>query len=318
MMSAAMRQTGRAGLIAICLVVTAMGMASRANAAKADAGGARVAALLCVVAGGLPVVAGWGPGTGWVDGKMGPEKGLLHSGDRLPIYGLAAGRLGTAVLVHGLDGFDVETKLLPRKAKAYQEERGGMAIWHSPQSRAPRWVPATILSPAGQEYEKGGLPPGGRRYLRVVQAWLRDRGVPEPAAQKATVHQVVQADLNGDRRPEVLLSFQWVETLAGGTRQRLHSYLVMRYQPRGAARPQMELMDDQPVGHAVVGLCDLDGDGWAEVVAAQRGTLRSDRDSIFEYIGWRAYDWKGHGFGKLQGKEATFRTERLMGAPRGR
>ncbi len=280
-------------VVAICLTV-GQGLAPARSAKRpratlvAHLGGNRT--LTLVVVGGRV----WGKG--WVGGEA--ARGLAHKGDRMTLYGLKSGVIDSAELTKDgalwsehpegavSEGLAYEMRLTAPSDKCKTHEgEPVIAVWHSPGAPEPRWVPAQELSPESSTYR------------RLAAEWVRSHGGPKEAAQQVTVGQIVRADLNGDGRDEVLLSFYWFDETLNGL-PTLHttrgvSYLIMRYLPRGSRTPRTVLLDSASTEvHAVIGLCDLDRDGWAEVVAKRDG---------YEYWSSRLYHWTGGKFRVIQG-----------------
>ncbi len=271
----------------------------------------RVAALMGWIAGArddaaMGVIGGPVAGRGWVGGEQ--AKGLMHKGDRVEVYGLQSGRVGSAVLTNDgtlsstarssaplAEGLRYAAQLhLVRSAEMAQRRDELSAVWHAPGSPEPRWVRATVLDPASRTYHK------------VAADWLVRRGVAKRQAEQVTVEQVVRADANADGRDEVFLSIHWPDIVrpdsAVSDEAQIvpppgngdFSYLLMRYLPRGSGRPETVVMaGPQWETHKVTGLCDLDGDGWAEVTTEV---------TVYEGTAKRLYHWTGHGFGTVEGE----------------
>jgi hypothetical protein len=234
---------------------------------------------------GLVVVAGWVAGKGWLQSEN--TQGLMHKGDALSIHTLASSGLGVATLRDNgaLDSeavesrsaaglrFQVETRPAAGKEDAYRkaldhDDAGAgpslLAVWHSRDSPAPRWV-------TGRQ-----LPTGNAVYRKVISDWLKAKRVSEAVVKTVVVEQVLVADINSDKRDEVFLSFRTPNTPTTDwcpepSKDRF-SYLVMRYLPRGSREPKSVVLDETPyLVHRVIGLCDLDGAGWTEVISEHWG-----------------------------------------------
>ncbi len=117
------------------------------------------------------------------------------------------------------------------------------------------------------------------------------RGVPEAARKKTEIGQIIKADLNGDKRDEVLIAFAGPEAgnaNSSSVPESRYSYLLMRYLPKGSKTVSTVVMnDDKYYLHTVDALCDLDGDGWAEVLGTD-----SEGDGFLDLL----YHWNGKGF----------------------
>jgi hypothetical protein len=230
--------------------------------------------------GSVGVVGGIVAGKGWVGGEQ--AKGVMRKGDRLSVYGLQSGLVGTAWLTNdgtlasagppgggsfeGLE-YTLKTQPAPGKEGAWGRDRL-IAVWHAPHSPRPRWVRATILSPKSATYRN------------LVAGWLRDRGLPKEAIDGVTLHEVVRADLNGDGRDEVLLSFYSANVYENPLEARAYkpfSYLLLRYLPRGSRAARTVVVEGAgDTKREILGLCDLDGDGWAEIVTQGLGLEQED------------------------------------------
>ncbi len=281
-------------VIAICLTV-GQGMAP-AKLAKPPRVTALVADADAAFLSPVSVIGGHAACRGWVGSA--DAKGLMHKGDRLILYTMRRGRIGSARLTD--DGYDLSrwnTVSPPssweglgygaRLRFAHGRGRAGsseamLAVWHASGSPEPRWVPAKVLDPESSIYRK------------VLAEWLRQQGVSKQPERGLTVRQIVRTDANGDGREEVFLSFGWSERVPS---QPLNSAarggLLMRYLPPGSDKPRMMVVLDKPgLACTVAGLCDLDRDGWAEVVVQHAGQ---------ECGGTCLCHWTGRGFEYLSG-----------------
>jgi hypothetical protein len=235
--------------------------------------------------GELEVVAGCVAGKGWVESEQ--AKGLMRKGNKLSLYTLADAQLGDLSItsVGVLDSETVENcsavglryqvtpTVLRGKEREYQkavaEEPTGwghrlLAVWHSPGTATPKWVTARPLGT------------GNTVYRKVIADWLKAKGVSDKVASGVTVDQILKADMNDDSRDEVFLSFRTPDTPTTDWRpepsKHRFSYLLMRYLPRGSRDPKIIVLDEVPyLAYRVIGLCDLDGDGCAEVVEEAEG-----------------------------------------------
>jgi hypothetical protein len=290
----------------VCLTV-GQGLAP-AKSAKPPA----ATALVGWMAGGaddadIGVVGGPVAGRGWVGGEQ--AKGLMHHGDRLALYGMESGPIGSATLTNdgilwsqnpdnararGLE-YQATWRVAPGKDKLADREPL-LAVWHAPGSPEPRWVRAKVLSPKS------------RAYREIASRWLRGQGATKEAIEGFRIEQLVQADVNQDGREEVFLSLHWFDQYAVFSSGDIHyevasphatkgfSYLLMRYLPRGSRRPRTVVVEGETCDvHRITGLCDLDCDGWAEVVTEQ---------TAYEDFGKRLYHWTGRGFRAIQGEKA--------------
>ena len=258
----------------------------------------------------VSVMAGYVKGKGWLNSeKAGP---LMRKGDRMGLYTLdpLAQRVGQVEMTNngqdlGADeeasewGWVVEARVIqPLRDKTVVgvwrtfEERVGQSaegkavvgIWRAPTAPEPKWVTGKRLSPDNVVYRA------------EVLAWLKKRGVSEPARRQVEVREIIKADLNGDKRDEVLISFHSPQADQFNNPEMpkpRYSYLVMRSLPRGSPTPRTTIVNDDCASvHYVDGLCDLDGDGWAEIIS---------HDGAQDYgTDWIHY-WNGKGFRSVSG-----------------
>jgi hypothetical protein len=257
----------------------------------------------------VDVVGGHVAGRGWVASEE--AKGLLKKGDRLTLYALEAGVLGEVILTSDecveseqpVDGgavwglsFKGRIVIPPGKREAYakaQKVRGD--LWH--MDMVALWVEAAPEPPL----LIGELLPGAREksseYHKIVADWLRYRGVAQDELGRMEIEQAVRADIDRDGVAEVFLAVHcaawWGPTADGRSDQKYFSYLLMRRLPRGASSVETVILDDNAWRSLwVVGFCDLDGDGRAEVVTQGHGV---------DYIGAQLFHWTGSGFQLVNG-----------------
>jgi len=262
----------------------------------------------------LTVVAGPVAGTGWVGGE--DAEGLMHKGDRLTLYALETGVLGEVVLtsagkldsefhqpIGAGDGVSYEARIgiPPRRRQAYErarQRRGQLneageamsllAAW-SPKAPAPRWVAGELLDRTNSEYRK------------VIGDWLSARGVPAEVIASVEITQIARADINGDKRAEVFLSFHTPDTITFEGHERAtkktFSYLLMRYLPPHSRRVKTVVVaDDANFVEWVEGFCHLDADGVAEVITHWTA-YESDGVDLKRWVGGRFIEVGGHGWG---------------------
>lgn len=244
------------------------------------------------------LIAGYVTSRGWVDSTE--AKGLMHHEDKLSLYALHVGRVGSAQLTD--DGYDLaqwNTVAPPsswdgvgysarlRFAEPQRKAAGDeiiLAVWHAPGTPEPRWVRAKTLDPKSSTYRG------------ILAEWLRRQGVPKQPEHGLTVRQIVRADVNGDGREEVFLSFMWSERSSSQPHSAVHGGLMMRYLPPGSREPRLVMvLDDSHLVYTVAGLCDLDSDGWAELVVQHAGQ---------ECGGMCLCHWTGQGFTHMSGYSA--------------
>lgn len=241
------------------------------------------------------IVGGCTARRGWVGSEE--ASGLVRSGDHMSVYTLHAGRVGEVVVTdsgtilsttgghpqyRGLE-YATRWQTIPGEDHA----AGGeplIAVWHAPRSPEPRWVQATALDA------------GAQTYRDTIARWLRQHGRGDQA-QAVQVRQVLRADVNHDGRDDLLLSFDWVDRrlLPRTEEKAAQAYLLLRYLPRGSRTPRIIVVTDRRSETLEVsGLCDLDRDGWAEVVVEDAG---------HEWAGTWLYHWSGSGFASVMGDQ---------------
>jgi len=231
-------------------------------------------------------------GRGWVWG--GQAWDVLHKGDNMGLYDWQGRRMGEIVLTSNDDGilgewgwvtrttFPAEIKIPPDKK---EKDIYCLALWN-PQGRPVRWI--EIKGPENAES-------ANRAFRGVISEWLRTKAFPEEAIEKVLIAQAIQADINSDGREETFLSFHSPDVpngVYGPSTQKSFSYLIMRYQPPGEDRAKTVVMADKAFLHKIESFCDLDGDGWAEVITAY---------SSGEADGENLLRWKGDKFETLKG-----------------
>jgi hypothetical protein len=200
------------------------------------------------------------------------------------------------------------------KAKALRRDMWAVdmvAVWHEDDPE-PTWVVGQLLPGAASEDSE---------YRDLLAGWLRAR---HPDAEEITsmrIEQAVKADINRDGRDEVFLSFRcsvrWRDTEEGradprafdsgrgradddcflketGRPESRHfSFLVMRHLPGDARQAETVVLDNCPCRTLwVVGFCDLDRDGTAEVITRAQGV---------DYSGAQLFHWDGERFHELDG-----------------
>lgn len=140
------------------------------------------------------------------------------------------------------------------------------------------------------------MDPESRAYRRVVTNWLRRRHFPAKDIRRVHLRQVVQADINHDGRQDLLFSFDWIHDGVcpdSAKGEDYTAYVFVHYRPRGAKAARTLMVADHEEGPIEVrGLCDLNRDGWAEIV------VDSYRP---EYWGSRLYYWSRSKFAFVDG-----------------
>jgi hypothetical protein len=285
-------------LVLLGLVLAALpALPARGAASESTQAGALTGT---VEEGSLLVVAGLRGRRDWLPSEKAAE--LARTGDPVSLYELRAGPIGKAQVAGtgklGQDTSPVNWTMLgawyplcldPKLVEPFASASAGsprtvVGLWHSPAAPAPRWVEASVLDP------------WNRTYRNIISKWLAARGVSEEVRHTITVEQIVRADINGDGRTEVFLSFHTpITSYPSGKRSNAtsFSYLLMRYLPRHSRRASAVVVEDmRDVVHNVVGLCDLDGDGWAEVITESYG---------IDAIGTSLHSWTGRGFRAVSG-----------------
>ena len=240
--------------------------------------------------GNLYVIGGSVSSGGWLDSDK--VDGLMGKGAELTICSLTEGAVGTAKLLSDgklgsedpLDNVFTEGRWyrcqvsmpgewLAEYWKQHDRWQDGekqveppalMALWHSTNRPAPKWIKGERLDP------------GNVVYREVIADWVKQKGVSPETISSIIVEQIVRADIDGDRRDEVFVSFrtpntpapEWIPQPTKDT----FSYLLMRYPPRGSKEPRTIIVSHVPnLVHKVTGLCDLDGDGSAEATTIDYG-----------------------------------------------
>jgi hypothetical protein len=260
------------------LLLTALGLALCTSLGEAKtkrrAKPARLRAAVGITWGSsLSLVAGYTSRGRWLSAeRAGP---LLHKGAHLDIYSLETGRLGGLTLTTSgrkpgppdtgaAWGWDCEA------AASRDLPSVGMgdyvAVWHAPGTRTPRWAKAKVLDP------------GNARYRRLVVSWLKTQCVPRDHRDQVVIHQLLKVDLNSDGRDEVLLSIHSMQALfypeypaTNSIREGSYSYVLIRYLPRGARHARTMVVSRNCQNQQdILGCCDLDGDGWAEIITSDR------------------------------------------------
>jgi len=261
----------------------------------------------------VAVVAGPLAGKGWVRSER--AGGLMQEGDRPSLYAMETGAIGALVVTGRAqwahDGtsygilYAVREDLPAGKRGAYDaavQRRTTKDVWLRP----PHLLAAWSASGRNLHWIRGDtVKPDDAAYRKLISNWLAERGVPPDVRTSVEVEQIVRADINSDGRDEVFLSFHTppdTEHLNEGfmshtwharATERHFSYLVMRWVPVTGKRIETVAIDDNVnSGKRVHGFCDLDGDGWAEIVTS----------SDF----WEGYQvdlrhWRRGGFAKIVG-----------------
>jgi len=231
----------------------------------------------------VEVIAGVIKGRGWSKSEqVGP---LLKRGDRFDLYvrdpsGVVVGEVELSDNGSGPSeewgGWGWQFK--GRLSKAFGASAQFIGVWRASDSPAPKWV---AWKEVGRE---------NSTYKAVISKWLQSRGIPRRECAETWVWQIVKADLNGDGRDEVLMSFHSPGSYlfnADHTEKYRYSYLLMRYVPGKSKRVKTVVLDTDFSIHTVIGLCDLDGDGWAEVITENGGE---------DYGDTLLYHWNGKQF----------------------
>jgi hypothetical protein len=256
--------------------------------------------------GKVNVIGAFVHGKGWVDSEK--ADGLMPEDAELDLYDLREGAVGSATLTSAgklgsefTDGLWYECRVsldggrMARYQERYWRELHGeegpelpelalVGVWHSAGSPVSAWVKAETLSPENVVYR------------RVISDWLKEKGVSAEIIAGVVVEQIVRADINQDGKDEVFLSFrtpEMVYSVEQTPTKAAFSYLLLRYLPRGSSQARDIVLTARPyLVHKVTGLCDLDGDGWAEVTATMRGV---------DQWGSFLYHWKGEAFERVGG-----------------
>jgi hypothetical protein len=213
-------------------------------------------------------IGGLVAGKGWINSEQ--AKGLMHKGNKLSLYDPnTASFLGTLVLTSEdwSDGYSwggispasffVRAKIPSAKKIAYKKtNKAGLAVW-SPQGLTPRWIIGKTINIKS------------KTYRRIIENWLNAKGFPEDALKSVVIEQIIQADINRDGRKETFLSFHGSDVSDGSyepSSKRAFSYLIMCYRPSRSNTIRTVAVDDNTPVHFVNAFCDLDKDGWAEVI----------------------------------------------------
>jgi hypothetical protein len=250
-------------------------------------------------------------GKRWVSSEK--AVGSLRKGDRLSLYALQEGVIGSALLTDGgtvlsedeeessyASGLVFRARLRPSAGKAAAYARAKAQRFSEPflyvdmlAARAadgsdPKWLTGKVLSGAARK---------GSTHWRLVAAWLRGRGVSEKAIAGMVVEHAVQADIDRDGQDEVFLSVHcrevWAYTESGKSGPTWFSYLLMRRLRPGRGQADTVVLDDQAWRSLwVVGFCDLDRDGRAEVITQGAG---------LDYVGAHVFRWNGKRFRNVAG-----------------
>lgn len=246
------------GVLVVVLVLGSTGFAGRQGRSKR----AVMIGDLDRESGDLYVIGAHVAGKGWLTSEK--AVGLMHRGEELTVYRLTEGRIGTAKLTNdGALNSDFSQGLW-YKSQSSVGDGLAIVVWHSLGSAPPKWFTVEELSS------------GNTVYRQIICDWLRKKGVTSKIIEAVVVEQIVRADLNRDERDEVFLSFRTPNTPGLGwipkATKDTFSYLLMRYLPRGSRQARTATIEDFPnVVHKVTALCDLDGEGWAEVATHASG-----------------------------------------------
>lgn len=299
----------------VCIAVLVAG-ACLWGSTRPAATAPRATALICTVPtsdhapDSLLVLGGPVAGRGWVDSEQ--AKGLIGKGSRLSLYALECGVLGTMVTTdegrlwskgpgepEGY-GYGLEYRAQPRvaagSAAAYAAALRRrwplmayvdlLAAWTQDGS-PPAWVKGEFLS---AQQEKGS------RYWRLAADWLQARGVPRSRTDAMEMQHVVRADIDGDGRAEVFLSFRSAfggYANEGHSNQEFFSYLLMRRLRPGTEQVETVVLADEVWRTLwVAGFCDLDRDGQAEIIVRGQGR---------DYTAALIFDWRGGKWRPLEG-----------------
>jgi len=262
----------------------------------------------------IAVVAGPLAGKGWLRSER--AGGLMRTGDRLSLYAMETGAIGALVVTGRAeweqDGtsygllYAVREDMPADKRQPYDaavRRRTTKDVWlrtphllaaWSASGRQPRWVRGETVKPDDAAYRS------------IISNWLAKRGAPWDVRASVEVDQIVRADINGDGRAEVFLSFHTPNAVQGFMSPTWHaratkrhfSHLVMRWAPSRGERVSTLVIDDNiNSGKRVHGFCDLDGDGWAEIVISSDlfegykvDLLHWHHGRFARIIGWGAAD----------------------------
>jgi hypothetical protein len=291
------------------LTLAALPVIAKPAARKAAA---KPASVICGITTGwdggstLNVIAAF-RGKRWVSSEE--AVGLLHEGDHLPLCTPQGSLVGEVTLEdRGRRLSEAESDSQWAVALEFQasvQENDGapqatagftptrFATW-SRDLPLPRWVRWTELP----------KPAKGSPYWRVAADWVRSRRLPKRALETIQFTQAARADVNGDGKDEVFLSFSGSGGGAGANadRRELKPYtclLMRRVLPGGKAETVVldhTSLDDYWV--TIAGFCDLDHDGWAEVIVSAGGAgIDGARISLYRWNGRRFVNAGGYAFG---------------------
>jgi len=233
-----------------------------------------------------------------IDGRsggrwVGDEKaiGLLHKGDHLTVYDTTVGPVGEAVITgrggpegEGDNDFEFPVRVTWKSpGRGANRERPYHLLAVGPDG-APRltWVKITTL-PA---------PAKDSPYHRLAVEWLRARKWSAQARNTLEMRPTLRADVNGDGKGEVFVSFfgdDGTVVREDPFAKKYYSYILMRSLGKNGRVRTAVLEDANWPGYEVdiTGMCDFDGDGWAEIISNHSGT-----DGRISTL----YRWNGHGF----------------------
>lgn len=214
--------------------------------------------------------------------------------------------------------YNARIRIHPDKQEAYAKAKrlrhsiwkmDMVAVWSKADPRPP-WIVAQLLPGALTEHSE---------YRALLADWFRSRHVDAESVTGISIEQAVRADINRDGRGEVLLSFlceaHWEEgrldprdfdsdhgragedcfnNELGRPEDRYFSFLVMRCLPGDARQVETAVLHNSPACRTlwVIGFCDLDGDGTAEVLTRAAGR---------DYDGAQLFHWDGERFHELDG-----------------
>ncbi len=282
-------------LLSLLLLLVALPVIAKPAAPKAAP---KPAAAICDVTtdekgeSTLTVIAAL-DGERWLDSER--AEGLLREGDRLPLYTQQGTPVGQVTLKNG-GRLRSEAKELEPEGEALQFQASvqpssgltkattdRMATRFATWSRGlppPRWVRWTELPKPAKDSP----------YWRVAEDWIRSRKLPARALETLEFVQATRADVNGDGKDEVFLSFAGYSGAEGDWQNSkpYSCFLMRRVLPGG--RIETVVIDDTSYDNysvKIAGLCDVDHDGWAEVIASVHGV-----DLWFV----RLYRWNGRRF----------------------
>lgn len=228
--------------------------------------------------------------------------GLLHQGDRLPLYSPQGSPLGQVALTNGgrlmSQAKDSIGEALQFQASVQPASGVTAATTAFPATRFATWSKG-VPPPRWIRWTELADPAKGSLYWRVAEDWIRSRKLSAHALETLQFAQAARADVNGDGKDEVFLSFCG---FAGGSDakgdwdelQNPYSCLLMRRVLPGG-KVEATVLDDNtlsPYSAKIAGLCDLDHDGRPELIA------RLDGIDIMTVL---LYHWNGRRFIHLPG-----------------